>query len=130
MPALDLFGLVVEVLSWVGLGAGLLLLIAALFARAADSGWSEVHVVVVPGADGESTARWFAGGDLHERPLDEHDMHAIADLESATGWANGGRLRFERRSGASRVLGLLAIILLSVGLVATVLSLVLSLTAG
>ncbi|QEO14152.1 hypothetical protein FLP10_06760 [Agromyces intestinalis] len=133
MPALDVIGLLLEVLSWVGLGAGAVLAIAWIAARSADGGWREVEVVVVPGVDQAApVARWFAGDELHERPLDADEQAKLeGGVEDAIGWATaGGRLRFERRSHAARVLGLLALILLVVGVVALAAGLILSLTAG
>ncbi|UOE43768.1 hypothetical protein [Agromyces larvae] len=132
MPALDVIGLLLEVLSWVGLGAGAVLGIAWIAARSADGGWREVEVVVVPGIGQDApVARWFAGDELHERPLEDDELAKLEAVgDDAVAWASGGRLRFERRSHAARVLGLLALILLAVGAVALAAGLILSLTVG
>ncbi|WP_350347987.1 hypothetical protein ABIQ69_15310 [Agromyces sp. G08B096] len=132
MPNLDLIAVLVELLAWVGLGLGLPVLIAAVIARAADRR-ERVDVVVVQPADGHGPAlvRWFADGELHERPIAPDELHGIADHESAEGYARpGGRLSFERRGHAARVLAVLAWVLLSVGIAALAASVVLMLVAG
>lgn len=57
-----------EILSWIGLGIGIPLLIVAEIIRVVQSRWVPVEITVV--RIGEVlTARWFAGGDHWERPV-------------------------------------------------------------
>ena len=83
MDALDTLGLVGEVLSWVGLGIGLPLLLLATLIRAIEGPWRSIEFAIVA-REGSVFARWFAGGDFHERPL-RRDEFATPD----EGWAAG-----------------------------------------
>ncbi|MGO2746754.1 hypothetical protein [Microbacterium sp.] len=68
MTPLDVLATVGEVLSWVGLGIGIPLLILSAMVALAEGRWERVDVAVVE-RDGAMIARWFAGGDFHERRL-------------------------------------------------------------
>lgn len=83
MTSLDTLALVGEVLSWVGLGLGIPLLLVALLIRALEGSWVDVEIAVIE-RGGEWIARWFAGGDFHERPLTRAES-ATAEL----GWSEG-----------------------------------------
>lgn len=83
MDAVDTLALVGEVLSWVGLGLGLPLLLLATLIRAVEGPWRSIEIAIVE-RDGSVFARWFAGGDFHERPL-RRDEFATPD----EGWAAG-----------------------------------------
>jgi hypothetical protein len=65
---IDTLAIVGEVLSWIGLGVGIPALLIAAMIRLAEGRWQHVDIAVVDRA-GEPFARWFAGGDFHERPL-------------------------------------------------------------
>lgn len=68
MQPIDAIAIVGEVLSWIGLGVGLPILVVAGMVRLAEGRWEPVEIAIVERA-GEQFARWFAGGDFHERPL-------------------------------------------------------------
>ncbi|MRG59647.1 hypothetical protein GE115_07145 [Agromyces sp. CFH 90414] len=129
MPASEILSLAVEVLSWVGLGLGVPLAVAALIARLVDAGREEVEVVVVHPQHGEPILRWFAGDELHERAVEPGELDEVADHEDAIGYASGDDLRFHRRGPATRVLTTVAIVLLAVGTASLVASVVLMFTA-
>lgn len=134
MSFLDVLAVIVEVLSWVGLGVGVPLFVVALILRAADGRWREVDIEIVepaPGSAGDPVARWFADDELHERALSADERHAITDPDAATGFAGrGGRLRFERHGALARVFWVLSLALLGVGVIALAGTIVLMLVMG
>ncbi|WP_127792155.1 hypothetical protein [Agromyces sp. LHK192] len=140
MTALEILSVAVEVLSWIGLGVGVPLLIAALIARAVDASRDEVDVVVLhpevaEGAErmpgqGRPVLRWFAGDELHERPVEPGELDEIDDHDGAVGYARGGDLRFHRRGSAAKVLTTLAVVLLGVGSLSLIASFVLMFVDG
>ncbi|GAA1058589.1 hypothetical protein [Agromyces bracchium] len=125
MEPLDVIALAGEVIAWVALSAGGVLLLAFAFARMADGAWDAIEVAVVERDDG-TVVRWFAGGEFHERPLepgeepkpDSEDGEPLAWVRRRS----PDRLRFEATSHVPRVLGTIAVILVGLGIVATVAS--------
>ncbi|WP_308798613.1 hypothetical protein [Agromyces silvae] len=132
MSFLDILAIIVEVLSWVGLGIGVPLFIVALILRAADGRWHEVDVGIVERGAGEPVlARWFASDELHERELTADELEEVDDPDSATAYADStGRLRFDRHSAPARVFWVLSLVLLGVGVVALAGTIVLMLVMG
>lgn len=123
MQPLDVFAIVGEVLSWIGLGIGVPLLVLALMFRLVEGAWLDVEIAIID-RDGSLIARWFAGGDFHERPL------RPGELASAEGdWARGvvsannpARARLEPPH-LRRVLWTLGIVFTGVGVLGFVVSL-------
>lgn len=122
MTLLDSLGLVGEIISWVGLGIGLPLLLAAALIRADSGRWEPTEIAVIRSGDALS-ARWFADGDFRERPL----RAAEADVDE--GWHAGyvssrrpDRARFAEPPAAGRVCGLLGGVLAGSGAVGFVVS--------
>ncbi|MGM7699645.1 hypothetical protein [Microbacterium sp. A84] len=72
MQMIDTLAVVGEVLSWIGLGIGIPLLVIAGMIALAEGRWESVDMAVID-RDGVVTARWFAGGEFHERPLTSHE---------------------------------------------------------
>ena len=68
MNVVDTLGMVGEILSWIGLGIGLRLLLIAMLVRSGVGRWLLVEVVIVTDSE-RILARWFAGGEAHERIL-------------------------------------------------------------
>lgn len=81
MDALDTVAVVGEVVSWVGLGFGIPLLVIGGMIALTEGRWEHVDIAVVAHAD-HTMLRWFAGGDFHERPLTARE-HAV------DGWHQG-----------------------------------------
>lgn len=81
MQLIDTFAAVGEVLSWLGLGIGIPLLVIAGMVALAEGRWDRIDIAVIE-RDGVMIARWFAGGDFHERPL-------TAREDSDVGWHTG-----------------------------------------
>ncbi|BDZ54419.1 hypothetical protein [Agromyces marinus] len=124
MEPLDVIALAGEVVAWIALTSGLALLLAFAFARMADGTWDPTEVAILQRPDGD-LVRWFAGGEFHERPLEAHEHARHGDEGELVGWVRRRtpeRLRFEASSHVPRVLGTLAVILLVVGVAATVAS--------
>lgn len=124
MPPLDTLALAGEVLSWIGLGIGLPLLVAALLVRAVNGEWVAVEVAVIE-RDGAPLLRWFAGGDFHERPL-----RRTEPWQAGVEWLDGlyssndpGRIRIGEPPHLRRVLRTLGIVFVAVGVAGLVLSL-------
>lgn len=80
---MDTFSVVGEVLAWMGLGIGAPLLVVALLIGLVEGRWVPVEIAVID-RGGQPTARWFAGGDFHERPLRRGEPVPADD-----GWVDG-----------------------------------------
>lgn len=112
----DTLSVVGEVLSWIGLGIGVPLLIVALLIRLVEGQWIPVEIAVID-RDGRPTARWFAGGDFHERPLRRSEPTATTD-----GWLDGfhssndpTRIRIGEPPHLRRVLRTVGVVFAAVG---------------
>lgn len=125
MEYLDTFALVGEVLSWIGLGVGLPLLLLALLIRAIEGSWVDIEIAVIE-RDGEWIARWFAGGDFHERPLTRGES-----MSAELGWSAGvvsennpDHARLGEPPHGRRVVRTLGIVFAGVGVLGLIVSLV------
>lgn len=78
---IDTFAAVGEVLSWIGMGVGIPLLVIAGMVALAEGRWERIDIAVIE-VSGEMIARWFAGGDFHERPLTPRE-------DAGDGWHRG-----------------------------------------
>ncbi|MCK2032777.1 hypothetical protein [Microbacterium sp. KSW4-4] len=123
MHLVDTLALVGEVLSWIGLGVGIPFLIVALLIRLVEGQWVPVEVAVID-RDGRLTARWFAGGDFHERPLRRGEPTA-----ATVGWLDGfhssndpARIRIGEPPHLRRVLRTVGIVFAAVGAVGLIVS--------
>jgi hypothetical protein len=124
MGVLVVIALVGEVIAWITFAGGALCLLAFAFARVVDGTWEPTETVVADGPSGRCV-RWFAGGEFHERLLDEEEREHVEPGESQRAYyrrRTPDRLRFEADSPIPRLLGGLAGILLSIGLVSTIVS--------
>lgn len=81
MPLIDALAAVGEVLSWIGLGAGIPLIVVAAMIALAEGRWEQVDIAIIE-RDGIPIARWFAGGDFHERALTPRE-------DAGDGWHHG-----------------------------------------
>jgi hypothetical protein len=124
MQVLDTLALVGEVLSWVGLGIGLPLLLLAFLIRTVEGAWLPIEIAVIE-REGSLIGRWFAGGDFHERALRGHEAATADD-----GWADGvvsannpARARVGEPPHTRRVILTLGIVFAGVGFVGLVVSL-------
>jgi hypothetical protein len=125
--------IVIELFTWVGLGAGILLAIAALILYVADGTWVPVRAVVED-VDDHRVVRWFdEHGGVNEAPLSPHDDARIGAADMADVYARRGsrhRMRLTPSSPLVRFVGLLAIGVLSLGALAFALSVVLLFARG
>lgn len=100
MNAVDTLGMVGEILSWIGLGIGLPLLLIAMLVRSGDGRWLPVEVVIVTDGD-RLLARWFAGGAAHERTVSAQEYRGPeANKNPRPGFVSEKRpskMRFEPR---------------------------------
>jgi len=120
---LDAFALVGDVMSWIGLAIGLPLLIVAMMIRHLEGEWIPIEIAVID-RSGTSTARWFAGGDFHERPIRRHE-HA----SGGEGWVDGfirandpSRARIGDPPDPRRILRTVGVAFTSVGVVGLIVS--------
>lgn len=119
----DLVALLSEVFTWVGFGAGVILLVATLIARIADGTWLPARGAVDLTPDG-AVVRWFdEDGNVNEAALSDHDARStggadMIDIWYRRGWI--GRMRLHPRSRSVGGLLGLAALLLGVGIIATV----------
>ncbi|CAD5141489.1 conserved protein of unknown function [Microbacterium sp. Nx66] len=119
----DTLSVVGEVLSWIGLGIGVPLLIVAMLIHLVEGQWVPVEIAVID-RDGRRTARWFAGGDFHERPLRRSEPTATTD-----GWLDGfhssndpARSRIGEPPHLRRVLRTVGVVFAAVGAVGLMVS--------
>ncbi|AZS39671.1 hypothetical protein CVS54_00984 [Microbacterium oxydans] len=128
MNALDAFGTIAEVLSWIGLGIGLPLLVIVLLVKMHDGSWLPQEVVIVEEQDGRARARWFAAGDFRERPLRSDESAHWRGREEVNAFVSArhpGLMRFEPRRPLLHAFQVLGITLAAVGGCAVVFSVVL-----
>ncbi|WP_101848287.1 hypothetical protein [Zhihengliuella sp. ISTPL4] len=116
MQLVDTLSVVGEVLAWIGLGIGAPLLIVALLIRLVEGQWVPVEIAVID-RDGRLSARWFAGGDFHERSLRRGERAPADD-----GWVEGfyssndpSRARIGEPPHLRRVLRTVGIVFATVG---------------
>ena len=129
MQVLDTLALVGEVLSWMGLGIGLPLLLLAFLIRTVEGAWLPIEIAVIE-RDSSLIGRWFAGGDFHQRPLTGHESAVAAVAVAEDGWAEGvvsannpARARVGEPPHARRVIRTLGLVFAGVGFVGLVVSL-------
>lgn len=124
---------VIEIFTWVGLGAGILLGLVALIVKLADGTWLPARAIVEH-EDDASLVRWFdADGGVNAAYLSHEQAREVrgqemADIFYRRGSAN--RMRLTQGSPAVRAVALLAGGLLALGIVATILSWVLLFVRG
>lgn len=96
---------VLEIFTWVGLGAALLLAVIALIVWAVDGTWLRAEGLVDHEEDG-TWVRWFdADGDANSAVASDHDAAKLTGLDRADiyyrlGWR--GKMRLTRRHPALR----------------------------
>ncbi|WP_243073919.1 hypothetical protein [Microbacterium sp. SS28] len=116
---------IIEIFTWVGLGAGVLLAIVALILKLADGTWVAGRAFVEH-EDGRSLVRWFdADGGVNAAQLNHEQAHALAGKEMADIFYRRGtpnRMRLTHGSPAVRAVALLAAGLGALGLIALILS--------
>lgn len=111
-------GLIAEIFTWIGLGAGIAVLAVAAIVRLADGTWLPARGVVEQTPDGP-IVRWFDDeGNVNEASLRGADAARIdgrdmADIHYRHGWHD--RMRLDPGSHAVRALMRLALLLLGVG---------------
>ena len=124
---------VIEIFTWVGLGAGALLAGIALIAYLVDGTWVPVRAVVETTEHGK-VVRWFdEEGGVNEASLNHEQIAVVGDagmydIFARRGWNN--RMRLTQRSPLVRALALLAAGLLGLGVIALVVSSVLLFVRG
>lgn len=126
-PAL---AIALEIYTWIGLGAAMLLGIAALIAWVADGSWVPVRAVVASTPAGD-VVRWFdESGILGEAPL---PPGASVQDEQVDVWARLGRhdtVRLSRTSPVVRSLARLTAGFAALALIGLVVSVVLLFLEG
>ncbi|WP_426320928.1 hypothetical protein [Microbacterium sp. E-13] len=122
-----------EIFSWVGFGVGALLAGVALIMYLLDGTWVPARAVVETTPEGR-LVRWFdEDGGVGEAHLTHDQDHHIGDADMADIYIRRGspnRMRLTRRSPAVRAVALMAIGMLTLGLVAVVTSLVMLFVRG
>jgi len=126
-------GLILELFTWVGFGIGALLLVGYLIARAARVAWVETDAVVV--AEGsELRLRWLSDDrELFERLVEPDERALIGDkdhCEIRYSRFSPWKSRLKADSRAVRALGILTIVFVGIGVVASVASIVVLFLGG
>ncbi|WP_066042482.1 DUF3592 domain-containing protein [Herbiconiux solani] len=121
--------LITELFSWIGLGLGVVLLIAGYLRGAFFRGWREALGVVVLDEQGDLAYRWLGeDGALYEAPAIDDDSQVLEPGEDVTVYVNPrdpsvGRVDDPAHEG--RALRTTGWILLGLGLAALVIQFVL-----
>ncbi|MCS5732940.1 DUF3592 domain-containing protein [Herbiconiux daphne] len=121
--------LISELFSWIGLGAGAVMLVIGLLRGAYFRGWSETLGVVVVNANGDLAYRWLGeDGLLYEAPSIDDDSQVLEPGDDVTVYVSPrdpavGRIDDPRHEG--RALRTTGWILLALGAAAVVLQFVL-----
>ncbi|MCJ1708651.1 hypothetical protein [Microbacterium sp. VKM Ac-2923] len=123
----------IEIFTWVGLGAGMLLALAAVFLLLADGTWLPARAVVERVGDGR-VVRWFDDdGGVNEAALSAHDESKVGSADMIDIFYRRGsahRMRLTRSSPLVRFMSLLAGGVLTLGLVAFIVSIVVLFVRG
>lgn len=126
MSAIDIIGIVGELLSWFGAVIGIPFLVAALIFRGADGKRQATNIGIVEDLDRQRVAFWTIGGRTYSRPITERDQLPRDHGTTITGYVSPrhpGRLELHKRSHAERLCATLAITLLSVAVAGFIASL-------
>lgn len=123
MTPIDTAAGIGELASWAGLGLGIPLLLLGWWMRAHDGAWAPVRIVVAEGPRG-AVARWYAGGDFHQRRLSHGERaHVTAGERSAhVSERRPARMRLQVPA-LPRILLVVGAVLTAVGALGFVLSL-------
>ena len=130
MTAVDIVGTIGELISWIGIIAGIPLAIIGLMIRVAEGSYAPVSVTIVDGIDDHQFALWSTGGRTCSRVLSPHEQIARSEETSVIGYVSTRdpeRMRLDRRSPAVRICFVLAAVMLSaavIGFAASLLPLV------
>jgi len=116
MPVWDALVLVADMLSWIGLGIGLPLLLLGLLFALVEGPWLRVEIVITE-RDSVSIAHWFAGGHARARPLrrGESGYVGVGSCMGVVSSHNPGRVRLGEPPQLRRVLLTLGTVFFSVG---------------
>ncbi|MCP1428979.1 hypothetical protein J3D45_001477 [Microbacterium foliorum] len=123
MHPIDTLALVAEVLSWIGLGLGLPLLIVAALIRVTEGPWMPIEIAVID-RDGELLARWFAGDDFRERRLRRSEPSTVGWTTGVVSANDPTRARIGEPPHFRRVVRTLGIVFTGVGALGLIVSLV------
>ncbi|QAY72291.1 hypothetical protein ET445_02010 [Agromyces protaetiae] len=136
----DVVSGIAEVIGWIALSVGVLCLLIALLIRLVDGRWLPTDAVVTGGGgtpgqlDPDSLpalVRWFAGGEFHERELDEQEFAHVVNRDEQPAFyceRDPGHVRLNERPIGRRILRTLGIVLASIGVVALATGTILELT--
>jgi len=124
----DLLGLILEVFTWIGFGAAVVVLLVMLIARAADGSWVETHGVIIDGPDGREV-RWMTeAAELFSRPVDDAEFASLHDADEPNVFYSRrepSRARFRRTADHTRALRLLFAVTFGIGVLCSIASIVL-----
>jgi hypothetical protein len=126
---IDAVSLITELFSWIGLGAGIVMLVAGLLRGAYFRGWTETLGVVVVDSRGDLAYRWLGDdGMLYEAPSIDDDSQVLEPGDDVTVYVSPrdpsiGRIDDPRHEG--RALRTTGWILIGLGVIAVVLQFVL-----
>jgi hypothetical protein len=126
MNAVDIVGTIGELISWIGLIAGLPLVIIGLMIRVAEGPYAPVSVTIVDGIDDRQFALWSTDGRTCSRVLSPHEQTTRSDDASVTGYVSTRdpeRMRLDRRSPAVRICFVLAGVMLGAAVIGFIASL-------
>ncbi|WP_166879933.1 MULTISPECIES: hypothetical protein [unclassified Salinibacterium] len=122
----EAIGLLLELFTWIGLSLAALTLFLIMIVRAVDGSWVPTDAVLL--TDGDAVeARWMTSESSQSRRLDAHEIAETGSADSATVYYSlraPERMRLHRLSTGERILRLLFIIMASIGVAASVVSLV------
>lgn len=124
---LDLVGAIAELLTWVGISLGLLLLLASLVVRAVSGRWIETDAILVDGAE-EASVRWMSADGLHLQPITSAERSDFAGPDGVRIYyqkRDPDRMRLEAMGHGERVLRLLGLLLFGLGILAFIVSIAL-----
>lgn len=121
-------GIISEILTLVGLLAGVPLLITGLIAHGISHRWVKTDGVIAVSKSG-SVIRWYDGeGDVHAGHQNTHESHGLVPGDDIPVWYLPrwpGRCRTDDPSHDGRALRLTGLILVGVGVAAAVVGVVL-----
>lgn len=116
MSALEIIGMVGEMLSWVGIFVGLPVLGVWLVVRLVMGPYAPTSVMVIDHGEGTREALWTVGERTYSRPMPEPEFLVLARRPEPVGYfsrRDPGRIRFEKYHPVEDVCRPLALVMLA-----------------
>lgn len=119
MEIVDGIGAVGEIIGWVGLIAGVPLLVIGLLVRSLQGTHTRTRITVLEDLEDRPMALWSTGERTYTRPLTSSEIRHLSDLSEPYGYVSDrtpDHMRLEARSSFERACTTISIVMLGAAL--------------